>query len=80
MADVNGCAEFFECTFNNADSTVNTGTEAAGIGKDNGFESCAFRFQTAFVSFEGVFLCSKPSITKQTAPTQIKLSAMLNAG
>ena len=81
MADVNGRAELFECTFNNADGAVNAGTEAAGIGKDNGFfESCVFRFQTAFVSFEGVFLCSKPSNTKQTAPTQIKLSAMLNAG
>ena len=39
MADVNRRAEFFECTFNNADGTVNTGTEAAGIGKDNGFLS-----------------------------------------
>ena len=66
MADVNRRAEFFECTFNNTDGTVNTGTEAAGIGKDNGFfESCVFRFQTAFVSFEGVFLCSKPSITNK---------------
>ena len=39
MADVNRRAEFFECTFNNTDGTVNAGTEAAGIGKDNGFLS-----------------------------------------
>ena len=89
VADVNRCAEFFQRALDDADGAVNAGAEAARVGKDDGFLGHVYGpdfrrpYGLSVVGSSvglGCFLWNSPSKTNKTAPTQIKLSATLNAG
>ena len=75
---INRCAEFLQCALDDADGAVHARTEAARIGQHDGFAAHCSR--PSAVSFSDGLLLMNPSITSNTAPTQIKLSATLKAG
>ena len=94
VPDVNRCAELPERGLDNADRTRNASAEAPGDRKvdfhasppfpalSSGLPSAGFAPPglPALPPFSGCFRSKSASITSIAAPTQMALSAMLNAG
>ena len=79
VAHVNRRAEFFQRALHDADGSVHARAEAARIGEHDGFAAHEASF-CVFSDGLPCFLWVKLSSTSSAAPTQMKLSATLNAG